>query len=480
MTDIRDISLGHFHHWVVIDVITNQRYYYFLMRPKQLKRVQRFILSVVNKFRWLVPGIGIKRWVLLILFGTTLLGLGFAVILLDVYRTAPNTWWLPAIKLLALQFITTRSIRALIFFLLGLGAIILGTMGMNRALLKPFLRPGKNVIDTIAEYRRREKGPRIVVIGGGTGLAALLRGLKEYSRNITAIVAVADDGGSSGAIRKSIGILPPGDIRNCLAALSDDEELLTQLFQYRFAASVGLNGHSLGNLLISALTEITGSFEEAVAETARVLAVKGQVLPSTLHNVNLVADVQLPEKKVEVEIKGESQISKLGGKILRVWLEPGNPAAFPPTIQAILNADLIVVGPGSLYTSVIVNLLVPDLVDAINASKAYKFYVCNVVTEPGETDGFGCEDHVRSIEKHTRSSLFDLVICNKTHEGILPQNVSWVKLEEVDSDKVYYKADLIDVDNPWRHDSVKLAKTVMDLYFEKTGPLSLKDETSNL
>lgn len=480
MTDIRDISLGHFHHWVVIDVITNQRYYYFLMRPKQLKRVQRFILSVVNKFRWLVPGIGIKRWVLLILFGTTLLGLGFAVILLDVYRTAPNTWWLPAIKLLALQFITTRSIRALIFFLLGLGAIILGTMGMNRALLKPFLRPGKNVIDTIAEYRRREKGPRIVVIGGGTGLAALLRGLKEYSRNITAIVAVADDGGSSGAIRKSIGILPPGDIRNCLAALSDDEELLTQLFQYRFAASVGLNGHSLGNLLISALTEITGSFEEAVAETARVLAVKGQVLPSTLHNVNLVADVQLPKKKVEVEIKGESQISKLGGKILRVWLEPGNPAAFPPTIQAILNTDLIIVGPGSLYTSVIANLLVPDLVDAINASKAYKFYVCNVVTEPGETDDFTCEDHVRSIEKYTRSSLFDLIICNKTYEGILPQNVSWVKLGEVDSGKVYYKADLIDVDNPWRHDSLKLAKTVMDLYFEKTGPLSLRDESSNL
>jgi len=480
MTIIMAISLEQFRQLTVIDVVTNQRYHYLLMRPKQLKRIQRFILSIVNKFRWLLPGIGIKRWVLLILFGTTLLGLGFAVFLLDVYRTAPNTWWLPVIKLLALQFIANRTFRALIFFILGLGAIILGTMGMNRALLKPFVRPGKNVIDTIAEYRRREKGPRIVVIGGGTGLAALLRGLKEYSRNITAIVAVTDDGGSSGAIRKSIGILPPGDIRNCLAALSDDEELLTQLFQYRFAASVGLNGHSLGNLLISALTEITGSFEEAVAETARVLAVKGQVLPSTLHNVNLVADIQLPGKKIEVEIKGESQIAKLGGKILRIWLEPGNPAGFPPSIQAILNADLIVVGPGSLYTSVIANLLVPDLVDAINASKAYKFYVCNVVTEPGETDDYGCEDHVRSIENHTRSSLFDLVICNKTYEGILPQNVSWVKLEEVDSDKMYYKADLIDVDNPWRHDSLKLAMAVMDLYFEKTGPLSLKDEVSNL
>jgi len=450
------------------------------MRPKQLKRFKRSVLSVMNYFRWLVPGIGIKRWVLLILIGTTLLGLGFAVILLNIYRTVPNTWWLPIVKIVSLQWITNRVIRALIFFLIGVSAIVLGTWGMNRALLRPFIQPGKNVIDALAEYRRREKGPRIVVIGGGTGLAALLRGIKEYSRNITAVVAVADDGGSSGEIRKTLGILPPGDIRNCLAALSDDEELLTQLFQYRFSSSVGLNGHSLGNLLISALTEITGSFEEAVAETARVLAVKGQVLPSTLHDVNLVADVQQPDKKVEVEIQGESQIAKIGGKILRVWLEPGNPAAFPPTIQAILNADLIVVGPGSLYTSIIANLLVPDLVDAINASKAYKFYVCNVVTEPGETDDLSCEDHVKAIEKHTRSSLFDLVVCNKRYEGILPQDINWVKLEDLDGNKMYYQTDLIDVDNPWRHDSQKLARAVMDLYFEKTGPLSSKEEISAL
>ena len=304
--------------------------------------------------------------------------------------------------------------------------------------------------------------------------------MKEYSRNITAVVAVADDGGSSGEIRKTLGILPPGDIRNCLAALSDDEELLTQLFQYRFSSSVGLNGHSLGNLLISALTEITGSFEEAVAETARVLAVKGQVLPSTLHDVTLVADVQMPDKKVEVEIHGESQIAKMGGKINRVWLEPGNPAAFPPTLQAILNADLIVVGPGSLYSSIIANLLVPDLVDAINASKAYKFYVCNVATEPGETDDLTCEDHVNAIEKHTRSAMFDLVVCNKKYDGILPQDIKWVKLDDPGGNKMYYETDLIDIDNPWRHDSQKLARAVMDLYFEKTGPLSSKEEISAL
>jgi uncharacterized cofD-like protein len=450
------------------------------MRPKQLRQIQRFIQSILIKFRWLIPGIGIKRWVLLILSGTTLLALGFGVLLVDVYRTAPNTWWLPVIKFLSLQFIGDRMIRALIFGLFGISVIVLGTMGLNRALLKPFLRPGKNVIDAIAEYRKREKGPRIVVIGGGTGQAAILRGLKEYSRNITAVVAVADDGGSSGEIRKTIGILPPGDIRNCLAALSNDEQLLTQLFQYRFAASAGLNGHSLGNLLITALTEITGSFEEAIAETARVLAVQGQVLPSTLHNVNLVAEIQLPDKNVEIEIKGESQISKIGGKIRRVWLEPNNPSAFPPTVQAILNADLIIVGPGSLYTSIIANLLVPDLVDAIKASKAYKFYICNVATQIGETDKYSCENHVESIEKHTGSHLFDVVVCNSKFEGVLPKNVNWVKIENESQNSFVYEADLLDTDNPWRHDSGKVSRTIMDLFFERTGPLSSKEDISSL
>jgi len=243
--------------------------------------------------------------------------------------------------------------------------VILGIMGLNRALLRPFIRPGKDIIDTVADYSRKEKGPRIVVIGGGTGLASVLRGLKAYSMNITAVVTVADDGGSSGEIRKTVGILPPGDIRNCLAALSNDEELITQVFQYRFAAGAGLNGHSLGNLLITALTEITGSFEAGIAESARVLAVQGRVFPSTLKNINLVGEVELEDKKTRVRIKGESELAKLGGTIRRVWLDPANPSPFPPTLQAILNADLILVGPGSLYTSIIANLLVPDIVEAI-------------------------------------------------------------------------------------------------------------------
>jgi uncharacterized cofD-like protein len=450
------------------------------MRPKQLRQFQRFFQSIVRKLRWLVPGIGIKRWVVVILAGTTMLGVGFAFLLLDLYRTAPETWWLPVVKFVSLQFILDRTIRALIFGSIGVAITVVGIIGLNRALLRPFMRPGKNIIDTVAEFRRRDKGPRIVVIGGGTGLSSVLRGLKAYSRNITAVVTVADDGGSSGEIRKNIGILPPGDIRNCLAALSNDEELITQLFQYRFAASAGLNGHSLGNLLISALTEITGSFEEAIAETAKVLAVQGQVLPSTLKNVTLVADVQLPDKNVEVVIKGESKIGKIGGKVRRVWLEPGNPAAFPPTVQAILNADLIIIGPGSLYTSIIANLLVPDLVDAIKASKAYKFYICNVASERGETDGYSCGDHVKMIEKHAGSHIVDLVISNHRFEGVLPADVSWVKVNEEENQHPIYQADLLDVDNPWRHDSNKVAKTVMDLYFERTGPLNSRDETSAL
>lgn len=450
------------------------------MRQKQLRKFQRFFQSILVKLRWLVPGIGIKRWVLVILMGTTMLGIGFAFLFLDMYRSAPDTWVLPIIKLVSLQFITNRIIRALIFGGTGIALTVLGIIGLNRALLRPFMRPGKNIIDKVAEFRRRDKGPRIVVIGGGTGLSAILRGLKEYSHNITAVVTVADDGGSSGEIRRTIGILPPGDMRNCLAALSNDEELITQLFQYRFAESAGLNGHSLGNLLISAMTEITGSFEEAVAEMGKVLAVEGQVLPSTLKNINLVADVQLPDKKVEVEIRGESKIGKIGGKVRRVWLDPANPAAFPPTVQAILNAELIIIGPGSLFTSIIANLLVPDLVDAIKASKAYKFYICNVASEQGETDGYSCEDHVKMIEKHAGSRLFDLILCNHRFEGVLPQGISWVKVNEAETQHPVYQADLLDVDNPWRHDSKKVAKTVMDLYFERTGPLSFKDEGSTL
>jgi uncharacterized cofD-like protein len=444
------------------------------MRRSSIPFMTRLSILLRKSIQWLKPGLGIKRWLVVILAGTTLVGLGFAVLVIDLYRNAPDNAFLPIITALSLRFLA-RPLRALIFGGSGLVMILVGIWGLNRALLRPFMRPGKNLIDSVTAYRKRDKGPRIVVIGGGTGLAALLRGLKQYSANITAIVTVADDGGSSGELRKTMGVLPPGDIRNCLAALSSDEELLTQLFQYRFAAGAGLNGHTLGNLLITALTDITGSFEDAIAETGRVLAVTGQVLPSTLHDVRLVAEVSTPDKQIIV--KGESEIPLAAGRVQRVWLEPSNPLAFPPALQAILAADLIIVGPGSLFTSILPNLLVPDVADALRATRAFKFYVCNVATQPGETDGFSCADHIRTLEKHLGGRIFDIIVCNFNFKGKLPRSVEWVK-PDTNLEEMYpaYFADLLDEQTPWRHDSQKLAKSLVDLYNERTGPLASREE----
>ncbi len=429
--------------------------------------------GVIGWLRWLTPGLGVKRWLLVTLAGTTLIGVGLAILILDVYRTAPDTWWLPLLSWASLRFLS-RPVRALIFGGLGLTLIISGILGINRSLLIPFVRPGRPVVDTLTLHRRRERGPRIVAIGGGTGLSTLLRGIKHYTYNISAIVSVADDGGSSGRIRREMGILPPGDIRNCLAALSNDEALLAQLFQYRFPEGQGdLKGHSFGNLFISALAEITGSFEEAIAESGRVLAVHGRVLPSTLHDVRLVADVMLPNFVNEVRIEGESHIPQMEGNIRRVWLEPNNPPAFPQSVKAILAADLIVVGPGSLYTSILPNLLVPDLAEAIRSSRALKIYVCNVATQPGETQGYSCGDHVRALEEHVGGNLFDIILVNNCCQGKLPPNVDWVRLEdELEDDYAVHFADVVDEERPWRHDSEKLARVLMDLLQERTGPLA--------
>ena len=425
-----------------------------------------------NYLRWFVPGIGVKRWILLILLGTTLLGVGLAILFLEVYRTAPDTWWLPILSFASLR-VLSRPLRFLIFGGIGAGLLITGIWGINRSLLAPYRRSGKAVIDELAEHRKRDRGPHIVSIGGGHALATLLRGLKSYSYNITAVVTVADDGGSSGRLRRSQGIPPPGDIRNCLAALSNDEALMTQLFQYRFSdGNPELDGHPFGNLFISALAEITGSFEEAVVESGRVLAVQGRVLPATLRDVRLVADIQLPQSIGEVRIEGESTIPKFPGDVQRVWLEPNNPAAYPQVIQAILASDLIVIGPGSLFTSILPNLLVPDLVAAIRASRALKLYICNVATQLGETEGYNCEEHLKVINAHVGDSLFDIVVVNNKYIGKLSAGIEWVKsVPENESVYSIYQADLIDEVQPWRHDSKKLAKAIMDLYQERTGPL---------
>jgi uncharacterized cofD-like protein len=232
-----------------------------------------------------------------------------------------------------------------------------------------------------------------------------------------------------------------------------------------------LEGHSFGNLFISALSEITGSFEDAIAESGRVLSVSGRVLPSTLHDVQLVADVMLPYLISEVRVEGESRIPESTGKVRRVWLEPSEPPAYPEAIQAILSADLIIIGPGSLYTSILPNLLVPDIADAIRASKALKLYVCNVATEPGETDEYSCQDHLRVLENHAGGGLFDVAIINNNFLGNLPVNVDWVSLgKDFDENYLIYQHDLIDQEYPWRHDGDKLAQVIVDLLEERTGP----------
>lgn len=442
------------------------------MKKQVITWLRRVFTRIKKPLQWLVPGLGVKRWLLVTLAGTTLIGVGLAILILDVYRTAPDTWWLPLLSAASLRSIA-RPLRALIFGGLGIGLILTGIWGINRSLMDPFLKTGRPVVDTLTSHRRRERGAKIVAIGGGTGLSALLRGIKEYTYNITAVVSVADDGGSSGRIRRQIGILPPGDIRNCLAALSNDEAMMTQIFQYRFSDGHGdLVGHSFGNLFITALAEITGSFEEAVAESGRVLSVHGRVLPSTIHDVRLVADVSLPFIVGEIRIEGESHIPEMAGRVRRVWLEPNNPPGFPDAVRAILSADLIVIGPGSLYTSILPNLLVPDLAEAIRSSRALRVFICNVATQPGETDGYSGWDHVRAVEEHVGQGLFDIVVANRRTVGKLPGGAQWV-LANDDFEDVYaiYQADVVDEDRPWRHDSKKLARVLMDLLQEKTGPL---------
>ena len=442
------------------------------MKYRKLSQKRRLPDKLGQYFVWLTPGLGVKRWIIIILLGTTLIGVGLGVLILDFYRNAPETWWLPILSAISLRFLP-RVVRALIFGGLGFGLVSLGIWEFNRSIISPFVRPGHRVGDTLRTHRQRERGPKVVALGGGHGLATLLRGLKAYTHNITAIVTVADDGGSSGRLRQEMGILPPGDIRNCLAALSDDEALLAQLFQYRFPnGDSGLEGHSFGNLFISALAEVLGSFEEAVAESGRVLAVKGRVLPSTLRDVRLVADVMLPHLVNEVRIEGESHIPNSNGKVRRVWLEPSSPPAYPEAIHAILAADLIVIGPGSLYTSILPNLLVPDVVEAIRASRGLKLMICNVATQHGETDGYSCGDHLRAVEEHVGSGLFDIAVVNRSQEAKLPQKAEWVSIDpDLNEDYAVYEADLADMLHPWRHDSVKLAEVIIELLQEKTGPL---------
>ena len=264
--------------------------------------------------------------------------------------------------------------------------------------------------------------PRVVVIGGGTGLSVMLRGLKKKPLDITAIVTVADDGGSSGVLRDGLNIPPPGDIRNVMSALADTEPLLSQLLQYRFKQVDGLIGHPLGNLILAALSEITGDFVGAVRELSRVLAVRGQVLPAA--NIPIILKAEMEDG---TRITGESKIPQARGRIKRVMIEPADVEPLPEAVEALTKADVIIVGPGSLYTSIIPNLLVPAIAQAVVASPALKVFICNVMTQPGETDSYTVSDHLKAVEEHIGCNLFDYVIVNN---GAIPPEVEQKYSEE--------------------------------------------------
>ena len=376
-----------------------------MMRPSQYRKKK-----VNSLYKWLSPGIFVKRWLLTSVFGIVFLILGVAIWsnLTPVFRIVDFmsnvldkiTGYLPS------------NISGPIAIIFGLFLLLWGqTRTLNS--ITEVLTPDRedDLIEVLWNYRRLNRGTKIVAIGGGTGLSTLLRGLKDYSANITAIVTVADDGGSSGRLRREMGVLPPGDIRNCIAALAGEEKLLTELFQYRFTAGEGLNGHSFGNLFLTAMTDITGDVESAISRSSKVLAIKGKVLPATLSDVNLWA--KFNDGTI---VEGESNIPEVMGKIVDVGCYAANPPATPAVITAIEEAEYIILGPGSLYTSIIPNLLVPEIRNAIIASKAPKIYVCNIMTQKGETDGYTVSDHIKAIDKVCGGKVFDAVLV----QGRLP------------------------------------------------------------
>ena len=370
---------------------------YTTVANSRSRRIDRY-------FMWLAPGIFIKRWLLISVVGVLLTSIGVAIWanLTPIFYLIEFTSGI----LEAIANVLPNYLSGPLAIVLGLFLIFWGqsrTVGSISEVLNP--DQDKELIDVLTTHRRLNKGPKIVAIGGGTGLSTLLRGIKVYSANITAIVTVADDGGSSGRLRREQGMLPPGDIRNCLAALADEEKLLTELFQYRFHTGEGLSGHSFGNLFLSAMNNITGDLEQAIAASSKVLAVRGRVLPATLTDVNLWAEME--DGRI---IAGESQISEAGGKIIHIGCRPENPPALPAVLSAIEDADLILMGPGSLYTSIIPNLLVPEIREALARVNVPRLYICNIMTQPGETDGYTVSDHIDAIDAVSEMPLFDAVL----------------------------------------------------------------------
>ena len=356
-------------------------------------------------FRWLTPGLAVKRWIALTVVGALLLLNGV-------------TRWLVAegdhvginefVDSAFAGFNVPLGSLAYVFAVGGVACIVVGLSQWMRSIVVAVAPKAKGDIVGALLDRRLRGGYKIVAIGGGPGLSTMLRGLKRSTSNLTAVVTVTDDGGSSGRLQKELGILPPGDIRNCLVALADDEALVTDLFRYRFQLGEGLTGHSFGNLFLAAMTGITGNFDVAVKESSRVLNVKGRVLPSTLQNVRLCAE--LVDGSV---VRGETAISSTSQPVARLFLEPGAAQPLPEVLEAIRSADAVVLGPGSLYTSILPNFLVEGIARAVAESGAVKIYICNVMTQPGETDSFTASAHVRTLLEQTGERVCDYVVVNE-------------------------------------------------------------------
>jgi uncharacterized cofD-like protein len=421
---------------------------------------------------WLRPGMLIKRWMILAMVGIVMISLGLAMGLTWAYRS--YYWRLEStsgvVRAVTLQFIP-HPYREFLLILPGLAILCFGLWRLGHAVIGPILAltsVRQPISQIVANHRFGPNMPdlNVVAIGGGTGLSHLLRGLKQHDINITAIVTVADDGGSTGRIRREYDIPAPGDLRNCIVALADDESLVNQLFQYRFDRDGSdLKGHSLGNLFITALTQVTGSFEQAVLEFGRVVNIRGRVMPSTLENIELCAELVDGTK-----VHGESKISGDKAPIRKVYLQPEAPAAYEPALEAIVNADLIILGPGSLYTSVIPNLLVSGVVDAIRWSRGTTVYACNVATQRGETDHFTATDHIRAVVEYLGRGNLDYAVVNSNRasaEAIKPD--LGVQAVLVDGQITIYDgvkivgADVISDTNPLRHDPAKLSQVLVSL-----------------
>lgn len=415
----------------------------------------------------------IKRWAGALVLGLLILSLGVADLLVELYLRADRPEWL---RVFTLQVLPVWA-RLLVFVATGVGLCALALRGLYRTFADALGAHGSNgdsLLDMVYSTRLRESGPRIVCVGGGTGMPSVLSGMKHYTSNITAIVTVGDDGGSSGRLRREHGILPPGDFRNNIVALAEAEPLMGRLFQYRFGAGSPLEGHSFGNLFVLAMCGVTGNFEQALRETSRVLAVKGAILPSTLEDVEICAVFE-----DGTETCGESHIPEAGKRIDRVYLRPESPSAHPDAVKAILEADMVVLGPGSLFTSVMPNLLVEGIAKAVEQSEAVKVYVCNVATQPGETDGFDVDAHVEAMVRHLPGQVnpFDYVIVNRQRDDDVPPegDVRLVNVRpaggfEQSSRVRIVEEDVVRDNRRLRHDPEKLAQVLLRAYYEREQP----------